>query len=107
MGFFKIADLNTITELGDKDKQFFIQAHCEVTEEKNSKGSEAFLVNLVSPFYLKKKLGNSIELCRGCLLMNQFSKQNTVAFLQSFIDKKKEKIWDELSTYVEKFFDWI
>lgn len=106
---FKVTDLNIITEKhSDPEfKDFFIQAHCEITDELSAQGGEAFIVNIVSPLFLKNKIGDSVELGRGLILLNDFDKEKVKRKIQGLINKSNAKTWDELTPFIAKHFDWI
>jgi hypothetical protein len=109
MNTFKVADLNIIIERHNDPefKEFFIQAHCEIVDESNPKGGEAFIVNIVSPLYLKAYIGDSVEIGRGLILSNDFDKEKIKSRIQILINKSNASTWNELSTFIEKYFDWV
>ncbi len=108
MSYFKVKDINIITEIHDEEyKNFYIQAHCEIIEATNPIGGEAIIVNIVSPLYLENNLENSIKFGRGLILCNDYDKLKIMNQLQSLIEKSKSNTWQELSIYIEKYFNWV
>lgn len=109
MNMFKISNLNVITErrIESEPKQFFIQAHCEVVEASNPKGGEAFIINVVSPGYLTVQIGDSFVLGRGMILTNDFDVEKIKEKIQTLVNGSKAQSWAELSSFIERYFDWV
>lgn len=103
MSTFKIYDINIIDELStnlSNYKTYYI--NCEILKE-GDEGGEAFSLNVIETDD-KTKL-NNIE--QGCLFIDKFQKEKVISTLQSFIDKCGATSWNDLSSYVEKYFLWI
>lgn len=93
---------------GDVD-EFFIQAHCEV-RQKDTPGGEAFNINIVSPKFLVKELGSSdsaYEYGRGYLFTTDYDERSILSEIQKLIDGSHAQTWDEIITFIEKYFSWI
>lgn len=108
---FKIVKLNTISEKwGEDESDFYVKVHAEVVED-GAPGGEAFSVDIISPKALESDLppGEQFasELGRGYLIVNDYNKPKIIESLQRMIAGSGANNWEELSTYVEKYFDWI
>ncbi len=108
---FQIHKINIISEnWGDDIDDFFVQAHCEI-RSIDEPGGEAFMANIVSPKALQKEIDSqdsfSYEFGRGYLIVNDFDKNNILEALQKLMEGSNANNWDELSSYIEKYFDWI
>jgi hypothetical protein len=94
---------------GDEPTDFSIQVHCEV-KETGKPGGEAFLVNLISPNSLNTELFDEefrSKFGRGYLIINDYDEVKILLTLQKLIEGSCASNWNELISYVEKYFDWI
>lgn len=105
--FFIVNDLNIIHEsTGDNCEDFSFQCHIEITET-NSKGGEAFVVDVVSPKRLEKYTKDEIQIGRGLIITDEFSKSEIIKRIQKLIDGFEAENWDQLCAMLERYFDMI
>lgn len=108
---FQIHKINTISEnWGDEADDFFIQAHCEV-RTLDEQGGEAFVAKIVSPKAFQKEMDAqddfSYEIGRGYIITNDFDKIKITEILQKLLIGSNADNWNELFSYMKKYFDWI
>ena len=108
---FKVVELNIVTEKwGDEESDFYLKVHAEVKED-GAAGGEAFVVDVISPKSLASNFPKgdqfAYEFGRGYLLVNDYNKPKIIESLQGTIDRSGANNWDELFTYVGKYFDWV
>lgn len=106
---FKVSGLSKIHEhWGDDPNEFVLQFHCEVIRH-GEPGGDAFHVAVASPLQLAKELkhGDGIRLGRGYIFTLDYDERAIISRLQTLLDGSGAATWEELETYITKYFAWI
>lgn len=106
---FEVVAINRIHESwGDAGDVYLMQCHAEVISP-DAPGGEAFRVTIASPSAFVAELANHDEIVsgRGYIFMRDYDEPKVLAWLQRMVDNSNASNWDELTTYVERYFDWL
>ena len=106
---FRVSGLSKIHEhWGDDPNEFLLQFHCEVVKS-GEPGGDAFHVTVASPLQLSQELrhDDGIEFGRGYIFTLDYDERAIISRLQTLLDGSGASSWDELVSYVSKYFDRI
>ncbi|MFP2905389.1 Imm8 family immunity protein [Pyxidicoccus sp. 3LFB2] len=106
---FKVAGVTKLHEQwGEDAAEFLVQLHCEVVKS-GEPGGEAFQVIVASPQQLSRELQRERrgEFGRGYMFMLDYDEREVVSNLQRLLDRSGSSSWQELASFVTRYFDWI